>query len=51
MNLKQLYNEVHFLAINYHWTEKEIMEMPRIKRLRYIEILGDEMKRINEAKE
>lgn len=51
MNLKLLYKEVHFLAINYHWSEKEIMEMPRRKRLRYIGILGEEIKRMNEGKE
>lgn len=51
MNLKQLYKEVHFLALNYHWSEKEIMEMPRRKRLMYIENLGEEIKRMNEAKE
>jgi hypothetical protein len=37
------------LAFNYHWSEKEIMEMPRRKRLMYIEILREEIKRINEA--
>ncbi len=51
MNLQQLYREVHFLAFNYHWSEKEIMEMTREKRLMYVEILGEEIKRINEAGE
>ena len=38
-----LYREVHYLAYHYHWSEKEIMEMPRDKRRRYIEVLADEI--------
>jgi len=49
INLQQLYTQVHFLAFNYHWSEKEIMEMTRKKRLMYVEILEGEIKRINES--
>jgi len=44
-----LYREVHYLAYNYHWSEREIMEMPREKRRRYIEVLADEIERFNNA--
>lgn len=44
-----LYREVHYLAYHYHWSEKEIMEMPRDKRHRYIEVLADELERLNNA--
>jgi Family of unknown function (DUF6760) len=44
-----LYREVHYLAYHYHWSEREIMEMTRDKRRRYIEVLADEMERLNNA--
>jgi hypothetical protein len=44
-----LYREVHYLAYYYHWSEREIMEMPREKRRRYIEVLADEIERLNNA--
>ena len=37
-----LYREVHYLAYHYHWSEREIMEMPRDKRRTYIDVLADE---------
>jgi hypothetical protein len=42
-----LYREVHYLAYHYHWSEQEIMAMPRDKRRRYIEVLADELERLN----
>lgn len=42
-----LYREVHYLAYHYHWSEREIMEMPRGKRRRYIEVLAEEIERLN----
>ncbi len=42
-----LYREIHYLAYHYHWSEKEILEMPREKRHRYIEILAEEIERMN----
>jgi hypothetical protein len=44
-----LYREVHYLAYHYHWSEREIMEMSREKRRRYIEVLADEIERLNNA--
>jgi hypothetical protein len=34
-----LYDEVHQLALHYHWSEAEIMAMPTGKRRRYLELL------------
>jgi len=44
-----LYREVHYLAYHYNWSEQEIMEMPRGKRRKYIEVLADEIERLNNA--
>jgi hypothetical protein len=44
-----LYREVHYLSFHYHWSEREIMEMPREKRRRYIDVLADELERFNSA--
>jgi hypothetical protein len=44
-----LYREVHYLAYHYHWSEREIMAMPRHKRRKYIEVLADEIERLNHA--
>ncbi len=44
-----LCREVHYLAYHYHWSEKEIMDMPREKRRNYIEVLADEIERMNNA--
>ena len=49
ISLDLLYREVHYLAYHYHWSEREIMEMPRDKRRRYIEVLADEIERLNNA--
>jgi len=45
--LDLLYREVHCLAYHYHWSEREIMEMPKQQRGKYIEILADELERMN----
>jgi hypothetical protein len=42
-----LYRQVHYLAYHYHWAEAEIMAMPRDKRQRYVELLADEIERLN----
>ena len=42
-----LYREVHYLAYHYHWSEAEIMDMPRHNRMRYIELLAEEIDRMN----
>jgi hypothetical protein len=44
-----LYRQVHYLAYHYHWSEREIMEMPRDKRLAYIEVLAEEIEALNHA--
>jgi hypothetical protein len=44
-----LYREVHYLAFHYHWSEREILEMPREKRRKYIDVLTDELERLNHA--
>ena len=36
-----LLREVHSLAIHYHWSEAEIMSMPRARRRAYLEMLSD----------
>jgi len=43
----RLLREVHTLAFHYHWSEREIMRMPRPLRREYIEILAEEVKRMN----
>lgn len=44
-----LYRQVHYLAYHYHWAEAEIMGMPRNKRQRYVELLADEIERLNDG--
>lgn len=46
-----LYREVHYLAFHYHWSEREIMDMPRNKRRAYIEILADEIDKLTHVAE
>ncbi len=45
-----LYRQVHYLAYHYHWSEREILEMPRDKRRAYIEVLADEIEAMNDAR-
>jgi hypothetical protein len=40
-NSRQLYREVHVLALHYHWSEKEILNMSRSKRQVYLKFLSD----------
>lgn len=44
-----LYREVHYLAYHYHWSEREILDLSREKRLAYIGILADEIEALNDA--
>ncbi len=48
LNINLLYREVHYLAYHYHWSEHELMSMPRHKRRRYIEVLSNEIERLND---
>jgi hypothetical protein len=34
-----VYQDTHLLALNYHWTEAQILEMPRHRRMFYAEML------------
>lgn len=45
--LNLLYREVHTLSFHYHWNEHDILAMPRDKRHMYIDILADELERMN----
>jgi hypothetical protein len=42
-----LYQEVHYLAFHYHWSEHEIMGMTRDKRQTYIDVLADSIEVLN----
>lgn len=42
-NLHGLEREVHFLALHYHWSEREILSLPRRKRRRYVALLRQEL--------
>ncbi|NOT56610.1 MAG: hypothetical protein HOP18_18585 [Deltaproteobacteria bacterium] len=44
-----LYREVHYLAYHYHWSEQEIMTLPREKRRKYIAVLAEELRRVSHA--
>jgi len=44
-----LYREVHYLAYHYHWSEREIMDMTVEKRRKYINVLADEIERLNNS--
>jgi hypothetical protein len=43
------YREVHYLAYHYHWSEHEIMALPREKRRKYIALLVEELRRVSHA--
>lgn len=42
-----LYREVHYLAYHYHWSEQEIMEMAHGRRRQYVDLLAEEIERLN----
>ena len=44
-----LLREIHYLAYHYHWGEAEILDMTRDRRQRYIEVLAEEIERIDDA--
>lgn len=48
-SLDLLYREVHYLAFHYHWSEGEILDLPRDKRRAYIEVLADEIEKLEHA--
>jgi hypothetical protein len=44
-----LEREVHLLAWHYHWSESDVLSMPRMKRRRYIALIEEELNRVSEA--
>jgi len=42
-----LYHEVHYLAYHYHWSEREIMQLTRDKRHKYIAVLAGAIEGLN----
>jgi hypothetical protein len=40
-----LYREVHTLALYYHWSEKEILNMTAPRRRRYLDLIADSTSR------
>jgi hypothetical protein len=49
MSRDLLYREVHYLAFHYHWSERDILDLPRERRRTYIEVLAEEIERLNDA--
>lgn len=45
MNVERLYLEVHHLALHYHWSERDILLLPRGKRQRYLALLVEHFER------
>lgn len=37
----RLMREVHTLALHYHWSERDILRMPRRRRARYLELVSE----------
>lgn len=44
-----LFREVHYLAFHYHWSERDILHMPRERRQRYINVLNEQIESLNDA--
>jgi hypothetical protein len=43
MNLDALYQELHLLALHYHWAEADLLRMPSSKRRRYLRLLASHL--------
>lgn len=43
MSLNALYQEVHLLALHYHWSEADILRLPFPKRRRYLRLLAQHL--------
>ncbi|WP_158497826.1 DUF6760 family protein [Pseudoxanthomonas suwonensis] len=39
-DLERLYEETHVLAMHYHWSEPQILALPRSKRQRYLALIA-----------
>jgi hypothetical protein len=46
-----LYEEVHHLAFHYHWSERDILDMSRAKRRRYLALLANKLEQMHEGSE
>lgn len=40
INKRQFYDEVHTLASQYHWSENSILELPKERRMLYLELIN-----------
>jgi hypothetical protein len=38
--MSRLYEEVHIIAMRYHWSEAEILRLPKRKRSIYLDIIA-----------
>lgn len=45
MSADLLLTEVHALALHYHWSERDILALPRARRRRYLALLADALAR------
>lgn len=43
MSLNVLYQEVHLMALHYHWSEADILRLPFSKRRRYLQLLAQHL--------
>jgi hypothetical protein len=43
LGAEQLYRDVHHLALHYHWSEQDILAMPRPRRERYLGLIAEAM--------
>lgn len=39
MSLDALYEELHLIALHYHWSESDILRMTTSKRRRYLRLI------------
>lgn len=46
---RSLENDIHSLAWHYHWSEQEILSLPRPRRKRYVALLQSEVDRLNQV--
>jgi hypothetical protein len=46
---ERLYEEVHHLAYHYHWREQDILELPRLKRRRYLALLAGKLEQLQQG--
>ncbi|MGB8508478.1 MAG: hypothetical protein WCD76_08730 [Pyrinomonadaceae bacterium] len=48
-SFRNLEREVHFLALHYHWSERDILSMTRRRRRRYVALLQEELDRAQQV--